>query len=124
MSSSDDLSGSALPGAQAAWRGMKLDIVDELVAWSGKTGWILRRHTYGRMRLAEGARPADLSEDDGLDVLLWREHLGVYLIDDIDDIRLRIIPAGRPEDTFGIVTGSLDVLRGTAVILDARQPHR
>ena len=103
------------------WYGARLDITGELVARSENSMWIVRPDTYCRMPLIEGAQLQEPSLDDALDDLVWHDHVGVFLVDDLDDVRLRIVPAGRPAGAFGVVTGSLTVLRGLAIVTEVRR---
>ena len=109
------------PASDSPWRGRRLDITDELIGRSENSLWMVRPHVYCRMPLAERRRRRDVSIDAALDDLVWHSHVGVFLVDDLDDIRLRIIPAGRSRTALGIVTGSLQVLRGFAVVGETRR---
>jgi hypothetical protein len=120
----DDSGGEGPRPVEGPWRGSRLVIDGELVARSENSIWIVRPDKYCRMPKTERGRPPEDELDSALDDLVWHDHQGVFLIDDLDAVRLRIVPTGRPEAAFGIVTGGLDILRGTALVVDARRAQR
>lgn len=120
---------AATPVASAAsaatpWPGLPLAVTDEVVARSANALWVVRPATYCRLPVNEHPRQPPTAIDRTLDDMVWHDHIAVYLIDHVDDIRLRTIPAGRPAGAFVIVTGALEIVRGSDRIADAQRQQR
>ena len=70
--------------------------------------WLIGPTSYCRSPRITGIRPATPSVDDALVDASWHDHVGVWahLRDGVVE-RYRILPAGRPVGSVGILTGVL-----------------
>ena len=77
--------------------------------------WIIEPHRYMRLPTTEAPR-RNVWLDEALDDGVWMPHRCVVAYRDEFGLRLRMLPAWRPRDPAGIVTG---VIVGSAPPLEA-----
>lgn len=69
--------------------------------------WLVTAERYCRLPRTEAPRRVQRSEDGALYDGPWRDHVGVWTVTEGDERWLRILPAGRPQGSYGIVTGTI-----------------
>jgi hypothetical protein len=85
---------------------------DALVALTANSVWRIERDRYRRgPRSADRAARHPASVDDALDDGRWHPHTGGWWAVDAHGVRLRLLPAGRPAGSFGILTGDIGCVR-------------
>jgi hypothetical protein len=74
--------------------------------------WIVRPEDYLRLPRNEAPREAIEDLDGATRDAMWHRHDGVWLLEDIDVLRLNVLPSGRPEGSRGIYTGPIEQMAG------------
>lgn len=86
-----------------------LEVGDELRVITERSIWIIQDGRYARFPRVEAPRPTTTSIDDAVDDAVWHDHVGLWRLTNSDGTQqIRILPAGRPEGSYGIATGVIE----------------
>jgi hypothetical protein len=82
---------------------------DRLVLLTSSSVWRVQRDRYRRdPRSTDVTDRSSVSIDDALQDGEWHPHVGAWWAVDRHGVRLRLLPAGRPAGSFGILTGDIE----------------
>jgi hypothetical protein len=79
---------------------------------TGSSIWLVRPDTYLRLPRNEGPRRQIDDLDGAARDAEWHEHEGVWVLAHGEVMKLRILPAGRPTGSSGLITGPVVQMTG------------
>lgn len=89
----------------------EIEPITEITVVTENSVWLVRPFTYHRTPRTEAPRPETLSIDGKLKDATWHQHDGVWLhVENDGGWRVRILPAGRPEGSVGVLSGLIEAI--------------